>query len=101
MRLYLYIILLVVLFVGCEKQKPIEFLNPNGAFYGYDAYSGIIVYNGISTTLINGELVIGENHFNIQTDDPELLPGKAYVANANGETFQLYYTNLPHCDHNN
>ena len=89
------IILFLILFASCEKHDPIGFLNPNASQYGFDITYGTILYNGEYLEINNGEFNIGENIFNIQTEDIELLAGKEYTVILNGDILRLFYTELP------
>jgi len=94
----LIVIILVIIFAGCKKDEPLipgPFTELDLHTFGYDYSNRIIMYNGDSTAINDGELRIGDDVFSIETTDSELSTGKAYPATFRGEEFRMFYTELP------
>jgi hypothetical protein len=94
------IVLLVVIFAGCEKDEPLLPENEtstelNQHDFGFDFDNKIIIYNGKSIAINNGKLIIGDDVFNIETTDKELSIGKEYAVTFKGQVFRMFYTELP------
>ncbi|WP_321286671.1 CotH kinase family protein [uncultured Sunxiuqinia sp.] len=95
-----FLLLFFIIFWGCKKEDyvpPVDYpdIELNSDYWGIDTINKIIVYNGNSTTINNGELVIGNIVLDVETNDKTISEGKAYRAYYSEEVFNLFYTELP------
>ena len=75
------ILLSVIIFAGCSEDElvlPKTFVELDPNVFGFDYNNEIILYNGESTAINNGELIIGDDTFNIETTDKEFSFFKEY-----------------------
>ncbi len=81
-----------------RERKSSSSKEPNLYPFGFDLKNKIIVYNGKSIDINNGILKIENYVFHIDSTDTKLSIGKKYTVNFQGDTFRMFYTELPILD---